>query len=297
MKKISVIIVTYNSEKHIYDCLESIAINNDIGDDLEIIVVDNCSKDFDIMKTVIHEKYPDVLILSNTQNGGYGQGNNIGIRSANAPYIMIMNPDVRLTEPIFEKVFNYFEKKQNCVMYGMQQEIPGYDKLGLSFGWTFRSNIYIGSVMLFILKRLNIYWQKYMYFTGSCFFVRKSSFEDIGMFDENIFMYSEEDDIHGRLMTLSGVEIKYDKKLKYSHLHIPEYDSLAGYEKILKRDLDSKLYWNKRDGFTKKYTINKCIQIANTFLIREQLRSFFKKTNREYISLMLKWKGYLSDTL
>ena len=297
MKKISVIIVTYNSEKHIYDCLDSIAAYNDIGAELEIIIVDNCSKDFSIMKSSILERYPDVKIISNTQNGGYGQGNNIGIRLATAPYIMVMNPDVRMKEPVFKKVFKYFENNKKCVMYGMQQEIPGYNKKGLSFGWTFRSNIYIGAVMLFILKRLNIYWQKYMYFTGSCFFVRKSSFENVGLFDENIFMYSEEDDIHGRLLALSGAEFKYDKKLKYCHLHIPEYGSLAGYVKILKRDLDSKLYWNKRDGFTKEYTINKCIQIANTFLMREHLRFFLKRSNREYFSLMSKWKDYLSESL
>ena len=77
MKQLSLIILTYNSEKDIYDCLESVNRYNDIGDALEIIVVDNNSTNYIDMHDKIKSLYPDVRIIANTKNGGYGQGNNI----------------------------------------------------------------------------------------------------------------------------------------------------------------------------------------------------------------------------
>ena len=106
-KKISIIIVTYNSELHIYDCLDSIFKYNDIGDDLEIIIVDNMSNNVDQMFTSIKEKYAStVKLVKNHINGGYGQGNNVGIRLAKSDIIMIMNPDVRLLQPVFNIMSN-----------------------------------------------------------------------------------------------------------------------------------------------------------------------------------------------
>ena len=74
MKKLSLIILTYNSEKDIYDCLDSVYKYNDIGDYLEIIVVDNNSDNYIQMKKNIKTQYPDVQIIANHKNGGYGQG-------------------------------------------------------------------------------------------------------------------------------------------------------------------------------------------------------------------------------
>ena len=93
MKKLSLIILTYNSEKDIYDCLNSVYKYNDIGDYLEIIVVDNNSDNYIQMQKNIMTQYPDVQIIANHKNGGYGQGNNLGIRAASAPIVSIMNPD------------------------------------------------------------------------------------------------------------------------------------------------------------------------------------------------------------
>ena len=121
MKKISVIIVTYNSENHIYDCLESLFNYNDIGNELEVIVVDNNSKNGSELKKKLKILYDNrIIFIENEKNGGYGQGNNLGIRVSVSPIIMIMNPDVRLIMPLFKSALRVFEKK-NVVEYGVQQ--------------------------------------------------------------------------------------------------------------------------------------------------------------------------------
>ena len=102
-KRVSVIIVTYNSEKHIYDCLSSIYRYNDIGDLLEVIIVDNNSCNKDLMFESINRLYPQTKLIDNPKNGGYGQGNNMGVKNSLGDIILIMNPDVRMVEPLFKK--------------------------------------------------------------------------------------------------------------------------------------------------------------------------------------------------
>lgn len=92
MKKVSIIILTYNSRDNIELLLTSI--KNQTFQDFEIIVIDNASQD----KTVqfIKENYPKIKIIVNTENYWFAKGNNIGIRQARGEYILICNDDVKL---------------------------------------------------------------------------------------------------------------------------------------------------------------------------------------------------------
>ena len=123
MKRVSIIIVTYNSEKEIYDCVRSIQQYADIpSEEIELIIVDNNSQHTDLMFEKLNEVWgEDIVLIKNTHNGGYGQGNNVGIRHSHAPIIMIMNPDVRLHKRIFRNALSFFNSNQNTVMLGMTQ--------------------------------------------------------------------------------------------------------------------------------------------------------------------------------
>ena len=120
MKRLSIIIVTYNSEADIYDCIGSIKHHADIPlDEIELVVVDNGSSRVDEMFAALRVTWgDDITLLRNTHNGGYGQGNNIGIRHSTAPVIMIMNPDVRLMCPCFAKPLTAFEA--DAIRYTVQ---------------------------------------------------------------------------------------------------------------------------------------------------------------------------------
>ena len=217
-KKISIIIVTYNSEKDIYDCLSSVFQYNDIGDALEIIVVDNCSSHYEEMRQKIQQLYGDkVIVVSNTQNGGYGQGNNVGIQLASAPIIAIMNPDVRLIMPIFKKAIETLEKK-NTIMCGGKQ-LYSKDRAALSFDTSFLLPPLIRFVVRYWGIKTDHYLYKYMFLQGAFFFIRTEEFKSIGCFDENIFMYGEEFDIHQRLLKkFPKKRFAYLKNYKYLHL-------------------------------------------------------------------------------
>ena len=123
MKKISIIIVTYNSQLYIKKCLDSIFENNDVGESLEVIVVDNSTEEIaSQLLEIIQEYYPNrVKFIKNDRNGGYGQGNNLGIQQASGKYIAIMNPDITMTESLFNYTIEHLERNSETGIIGYKQ--------------------------------------------------------------------------------------------------------------------------------------------------------------------------------
>lgn len=233
MKELSLIILTYNSEKDIYDCLYSVYQHNDIGNRLEIIIVDNNSDGYVQMHDNITSLYPNVIIIPNTKNGGYGQGNNIGIQAATAPIIAIMNPDIRLVMPVFQEMLNVFDNKQTVMCGGKQYK--NATTPAISFWCDYHRSAFLQSFGISYYRKRDIYKQRSMWLSGAFFFIRKKEFEQIGLFDENIFMYGEEYDIHIRLQKMFPNKIiKYLPDLKYIHLIEDRQLTVAALQKTLK---------------------------------------------------------------
>ena len=219
MKELSVIIVTYNSEPDIYGCLDALFAHNDLHEALEVIVVDNNSRDFQHMKEEIARLYKEsVTVLSNSRNGGYGQGNNIGIRHAVSPVIMIMNPDVRLMNISLAAITQAYYTDKRLAIMGFRQMVNSSGKRGTSFSLL---NHYSGLTRLIggiLANRLDCFCWRHMYFCGACFCVRKAMFEQAGLFDEHIFLYGEENDIHYRIHhAFPQAHDSYWRKMMYLH--------------------------------------------------------------------------------
>lgn len=229
MKRLSVIILTYNSEKDIYECLDSAYKYNDIGEDLEIIVVDNQSREYEAMRMRLAKDYPQVRVVQNTHNGGYGQGNNVGIRMAKAPIVAIMNPDVRLLMPTFGEMLRCFDDPQ-VIMCGGKQMYPN-NVPGWSFAYDF-TTLGVAQVLLrHLMQHYDIYDNKRMWLSGAFFAIRKEHFKKIGLFDESIFMYGEECDIHLRLRnSYPTMKIIYLQNIPYLHLSYRKEFSEVNYK-------------------------------------------------------------------
>ena len=236
MKTLSIIILTYNSEKDIYACLNSVYQHNDIGEALEVIVVDNQSNAFALMQQKIAHLYPQVIITQNTHNGGYGQGNNVGIRMAQAPIIAIMNPDVRITHPIFKEMLQSFNDESIVMCGGKQLTAEG----GLNWSFAFDYNVWgpLRIALRNIYKRIDKYDYRYMHLSGAFFMVRKKEFEAIGLFDESIFMYGEECDIHLRFRKMyPSKKMLFMPHITYLHLSREREFSAKRYQNTLNADV------------------------------------------------------------
>lgn len=294
MKKLSIIIVTYNSEKDIYECLDTIYSHCDIPiKELEVIIVDNNSTDCDTMfnklKTLWGE---DIVLIKNSSNGGYGQGNNVGIRQCSAPVVLIMNPDVRLVCPIFRKAINLFSKNKNMCILGMKQWLTLEEPSNNSFTCTYRMNGYLSTILSALCTRLDFYIAKYMHFSGSCFFINKAMFEAVGLFDESVFLYGEEDDIHYRLMhRFKYCKMKYDKSLRYLHLTKERQPDIK-YEKTL---IDVAVIQNQKKGYNEDKTLKNRLRCINLLILRERLRIMLGKNNRTLLNMLEELKLYIKE--
>lgn len=252
MKILSIIIVTYNSQHYIKKCLDSIFQYNDIGQDLEVIIVDNSSETVSLqMQTYLNQEYFNkVKFIKNNRNGGYGYGNNIGIKKAKGKYISIMNPDITMTQPLFSDVIQQFNNNSNLGILGYKQ----YGGFNLSF--YYRQEYYIAiltPILTKIFNRLNWFNEKFMFLSGAYFFAEKESFDKIGNFDENIFLYCEESDITKRFLK-SGFLVKYDNSKSYIHeIDDRKEMSNSGFKHLL----DSSLYYLGKFSFSQQKYLSK----------------------------------------
>ena len=274
MKRLSVIIVTYQSEHDIYDCLQSVWQHCDLPkEDLEVIVVDN-SPESDGMFSQLRQLYgQDIILIHNTHNGGYGQGNNVGISQAKAPVVLIMNPDVRLVEPVFKTAVEAFENDTALCMYGMKQMLSDSVKSPLSFDCSRRMNGYLIPFISAAANKLDCYLKHFMWLQGSCFFIKKEKIEQVGLFDEELFLYGEEDDIQWRLKKKFGPHFEYNKKLHYLHLTLERPVSLATEKKMI----DSIVLSNQKKGFTAHWTHKNFVRYYRVRLFSARVRKLLKK--------------------
>ena len=178
-QNLSVVIVTFMSEDVIHDCIKS------IPEEINIIVVDNSGdKKF---KENIEKKYKNVECILSPENIGMGAGNNLGLRHINTDYAFIINPDVTLEKNTIDELI-YASSEINS--FGIISPIINSDK---NFNYKlfdkndlkknsinpFKVKSVDGFAMVLNIKKLN----------------QIKSFENFNFFDENIFLYLENDDL------------------------------------------------------------------------------------------------------
>lgn len=195
MVRLSVIIVTYNCFDLLKKCLESVFRHNDIGDELEVIVVDN-GEDGSCERIRAVPGFERVMALKH-ENTGYGAGNNAGAALSGGDVLLFLNPDTEIIEPVFRFALDKFDSDPKLGCFGVQlldKELKRAPSAG------FRLHMGFLKVQTFnLLEKIGVFLPESMFTSGADLFVRRSDFYDCGAFDENIFMYCEEADICNRL--------------------------------------------------------------------------------------------------
>lgn len=109
----SVIIAVYNAEKYIAETIESIVNQNHGFDKIQLILVDDGSKDssFEVCKEYA-VKYPQNIVLVHKENGGVSTARNVGMRYAKGKYINFLDSDDLFSKDAFSKVFSFFQKNE-----------------------------------------------------------------------------------------------------------------------------------------------------------------------------------------
>ena len=152
-------------------------------------------------------------------------------------------------------------------------------------------NGYLSTILSALCTRLDIYLAKYMYFSGSCFFINKAMFETVGLFDESVFLYGEEDDIHYRLMhRFKDCKMIYNKNLWYLHLTKERQPDIK-YEKTL---IDVAVIQNQKKGYNEDKTLKNRLRCINLLILRERLRIMLGKNNRTLLNMLEELKHYIN---
>jgi GT2 family glycosyltransferase len=205
---LSIVIVTYKADEYIYDCLNSIIKYNDIGMQLKIVVVDNSPTECSIVEKC-SILYSNVLFIANPANTGFGAANNIGAKAVDSDYILFFNNDTELIEPVFRKIIAQFIQNQKLGCLSIRQEGGGPSYFQ-------RSPTELTKKEIRRIKKKRGYDSRIHFLSGAFLFFSRVAFEKCGRFDENFFMYFEEQDILNRLYQC-GYESYYDNDSCFLH--------------------------------------------------------------------------------
>lgn len=241
MAELSIIIVSYNNMEVLTNCLKSIEKYNDLGDKCEVIVVEQSPAD-DIYNYLL-QNFPKVKTVR-AENRGFGAGNNIGASMAGGRYLLFLNPDTVLLEPIGKYAVSKFNNDKKLGLFGVQ--LLDKDKKKNS---SFDCIIPFGFVSKLIYKicfRMNCFLRGCMYIQGADMFIRAELFNDIGRFDEAIFMYCEESDLCIRVRK-KGFRTAFFKDKKIVHLQ--GACSSENYKTTFKKQLLSFKYFCSKHGY------------------------------------------------
>lgn len=250
--KTGIIILNYNDYETTYDMLNRIKKFKEID---IIVVVDNMSLDnsYERLKKYENEK---IKVISSNENKGYASGNNVGIKYLVDNYkvdnIIISNPDIILKDNDIKILKDDLKNNKNIDIIS-----PYIDERGkISRGWKLPR--YIDELLCNMnffhkigennLKYKDDYYKddltKVDVVSGCFFMIRKESFEKIGYFDENTFLYYEEN-IIGKKLKDNNMNTYVDKRVNIIHnLSISvnkSFNSIKKY-KILKQ---SQKYYQK----------------------------------------------------
>ncbi len=219
--QLSVIILNYNVRYFLEQCVLSVQKSLE-GIDGEIIVVDNQSSDDSC--EMMQWRFPHVKLIANSKNYGFPKGNNIGVAEAKGEYICILNPDTVVAEDTFAKVLS-FAKQQNdlgivgCKLIDGTGHFLPESKRGVPTPWVSFTKIFSLYKGFPKSKLFNQYYAQHLsedetgkveILVGAFMVMKRELYNNIGGFDENCFMYSDDID-------LSYMALKKGKSNYYFH--------------------------------------------------------------------------------
>ena len=265
--QITVGIVTFKSEKVIFDCLKSIKkIKN-------IIIFDN-SYDY-ILKKKVKKKYPNVQFILSKKNIGYGAANNQIIKKSKKKYVFLISPDVILKKNCENNLLKSVTK-----LRGDFSILSPVSKIR-NYGY-FKKKDFSESTKILEVDYVN----------GFALLLYRSKIKKIGMFDEQIFLYNEEIDLCKRLR-LAKQKIFIDKSSEV--IHHGAKSSNIGFEFEKCRNwhwMWSQVYFKKK--YNNKFLVNLEFSLLLVLQILKILFYTLKFDKKEMISKTMRYLGTLN---
>jgi GT2 family glycosyltransferase len=226
---LSIIIVSYNSESEILDCLKSI--DEKVGAlSHEVIVVDNASADR--TQEIVEQKRPAVHLIKNPDNVGFGPANNLGLAQAKGTYVLFLNPDTVIDTgtladlvtlatslPSFGLLAPKLVSSDGTLQRSIHRRFPGW-----------LSHIVQYNFLLFtVIQRLSpgydytlsgpkehSYQHEILHAMGAAILIPHDVLKEVGGFDDRFFLYFEETELCLRVHK-AGYKLYFTPKVVVEH--------------------------------------------------------------------------------
>jgi len=225
--KLSVIIVNYNVEYFLEQCLNSTfkALEQVSG---EVFVVDNNSIDGSV--DMVKAKFPQAHLIANKDNTGFSVANNQAMKIAKGDYFLLLNPDTIVEEDTFKQVVDFMDEHPDagglgCKMIDGKGVFLPESKRGLPTPTVAFYKIFGLSKLFPKSKRFGKYHLSYLdkdevheidVLSGAFMMMRKKTLDKVGLLDEAFFMYGEDIDLSYRII-LGGYKNYYYPKTRIIH--------------------------------------------------------------------------------
>ena len=193
LNNLTFIIVTFKSEHIIYDCIESLPVNSNI------IIVENSNNQE--LKEDLKKKYPKIKVVVQ-ENVGMGAANNRGIKLCKTDYAFIINPDVKFYKDTLDELISFSLSTNDYSILAPISDDLDYPNYKIKNKKIFNNELDFLSVDTV---------------DGFAMLINKDKFKDNIYFDENFFLYLENDDLCLKKKK-ENTNIYVVKKAKINHL-------------------------------------------------------------------------------
>jgi len=201
---VSVIIVSWNTQDILHNCLRSVYEQS--GEiDFEVIVIDNASTDGSV--EMVKKNFPQVTLIENSQNRGFAAANNQGIAVAQGRYVLLLNSDTVILDKAVEKTISFADAHPKAAVVGCRVLNPDRTLQPTCFMFPSILNMLLSSTYLYKLfpkskffgrERMTWWYRNDIkevdVITGCFMLIRQKAIQQVGTMDEQFFMYGEETD-------------------------------------------------------------------------------------------------------
>jgi N-acetylglucosaminyl-diphospho-decaprenol L-rhamnosyltransferase len=258
-RELAIVIVTYNSSAVIERCLSNLDF-----EEYDVLVVDNASSDNTL--SLIENKFPKVGIIKADKNLGYGRGNNLALKSLETEFALILNPDAVIFKNDIKKLISAIKSDESIAMAGpiilknnplQQEELDNKisainrDFMGVKYDY---------------YEMIKDYFSV-RFVVGAAAILRLSILRKIGFYNEEFFLYYEDDELCKRIIKNGYKNIIVPKAIAF---HVEGKSCGFSYRGLFRKNWHltwSKLYWK---------SLGKGIFSSKKLALRNMVRYFLK---------------------
>lgn len=209
---LSIVLVCWNNKAYLDPCLKSLY-DTGMRNTFDVVVVDNGSTDGS--QQMLAEKYPQVRIIQNESNLGLGKASNEGIEATQGRYILLLNNDTVVNGAAFDIMVDFLEEHSRVGAVGgkvlnpdgsVQSCYNHFSSLAEEFLVATRIGEMIRPGYPAVVRGEEI--KPVDWITSACLMVRRAALKEVGLLDENYFIYGDEADLQYRIKK-AGWEIFY----------------------------------------------------------------------------------------